>query len=290
MGQTRIKAYLYTFLIIFLISPNYISSAKADIIPIDYRGTAGFVPVENDHLILTNANVVFDINYRESANKIYLHIEANYTIYNPNESKYITLGAPFSSAFNNIKDSCLIKVNESSIPFNVIQQDIWDAPWDKYHDFYYQGQFNRKFIVVNLSIPGSNSLNIRYIFDSYISNPNFRSDYIYIYYDIGTSRAWNGPITEKVEFRVIGKQPKSYSDYNCTITNIVNGKSYVWEWKNEIININGVFISYSNYWIMVLTRLSPFIIFGSFIGVSIILILLYKRKQRKKNIHGCKIL
>ncbi len=76
--------------------PKYISSSKADIVQVDYRGTAGFVPVENTHMIMTNANVVIDVNYRESSNKIYLHFNGNYTIYNPNLSQSITLGAPFS--------------------------------------------------------------------------------------------------------------------------------------------------------------------------------------------------
>ena len=76
---------------------------------------AGFVPVENTPLIMTNASVVIDVNYRESSNKIYLHFNGNYTIYNPNVSQVITLGAPFSLDFTNIEDNCLIKVNEITI-------------------------------------------------------------------------------------------------------------------------------------------------------------------------------
>ena len=251
-------------------------------VPIDYRGTAGFVPAENTPLIMTNANVVVDVNYRESSNKIYLHFNANYTIYNPNETQYLTLGAPFSSDFKNIEDNCIIKINGSSIPFSITEQDTWEAPWDQYIDFYYFGEFNRKFIVIDISITANETLNIGYTFDSHIANPNFRQ-VIEIYYDVGTSRAWNGSITEKVQFKVVGRQPTSFKE-NCTITNIEMGKNYVWEWKNETINVNGVYISYSNIWIMGLTRFFPFIIFGSLIAFCTIVIALNKRKQRKRNI------
>jgi len=255
---------------------------------VDYRGTAGFVPVENNQLIMTNANVIIDVNYRESSNKIYLHFNGNYTIYNPNVSQSITLGAPFSSDFKNIEENCVIKVNHNDIPFNVTEQDINMAPWDQYQDYYFTGMFNRKFIVINISIPANVSLDIEYTFDSYIANPNYRQA-IDIYYDVGTSRAWNGPITERVEFRVVGKQPYYYSDYrlssfeyNCTITNIENGKSYSWNWKNEVIKVNGVYISYGNSWLYGLARISPFIIFPSIIIVPIIVIKLKKRRKRKK--------
>ncbi len=288
MRRSRSNIYFYTILIVILLFPKYISNSKADIVPVDYRGTACFVPVENTHLIMTNANVVIDVNYRESSNKIYLHFNGNYTIYNPNVSQFITLGAPFSADFKNIEDNCVIKVKENEIPFEVTEQDINDIPWDQYYDFYFNRPFERKFLVINVSIPANDSLSIEYIFDSYIANPNYRQA-IDIYYDVGTSRAWNGPISERVEFKVVGKQPNYYSDYrenrfeyNCTISNIENGKSYVWEWVNETINVNGVYISYGNGWVTTLARISPFIIIPSVFGVPIIIIKLNKRRKRKK--------
>ena len=166
MRRNRFNIYFYTFLIVVLLLPKYISSSKADIVQIDYRGTAGFVPVENNQLIMTNANVIIDVNYRESSNKIYLHFNGNYTIYNPNIPQFITLGAPFSPDFKNLEDTCVIKVNENTIPFTITEQDIYDPPWDQYHDYYYEeyGLYsNRKFIVINISIPANDSLDIGYI-------------------------------------------------------------------------------------------------------------------------------
>ena len=212
MRGNRLKIHIYVFLIVVLIFPKFISNSKADVVSVDYRGMAGFVPVENTPLTMTNASVVIDVNYRESSNKIYLHFNGNYTIYNPNVSQVITLGAPFSLDFTNIEDDCLKKVNETNFPFEVSEQDIYDNPWDQYFDIYFNGPFVRKFLIINISIPANDSLEIEYVFDSYISNPNSRQE-ISIYYDVGTSRAWNGLITERVEFKVVGKQPIYYTDY-----------------------------------------------------------------------------
>lgn len=179
-------------------------------------------------------------------------------------------------------------MKKNTIPFQVTEQDINVVPWDQYYDFYFNGPLNRKFIIINISIPANDSLDVGYEFDTYIANPNYRQT-IDIYYDVGTSRAWNGSITERVEFKVVGKQPDYYSDdrkysfeLNCTITDIENGKCYSWNWKNELINVNGVYISYGNPWLYTLGKISPFIIFPSMIGVPIIVIKLNKRRNRRK--------
>ena len=112
-----------------------------------------------------------------------------------------------------------------------------------------------------------------------------------IYYDVGTSRAWNGSITESVEFKAHKKLPNSYStigpdsnNYSCTVSNISDGRSYVWEWVDEIIMIDSVYISYNNPYYS-LRRLTPFILFGSvFGGVISIEIIIQLRKKIKKRL------
>ena len=101
------------------------------------------------------------------------------------------------------------------------------------------------------------------------------------------SRAWNGTVSERVEFKVYGKPPDYYSsyrkdhfEYNCTISDITNGKSYAWEWENEIINVNSVYISYSYYnpWV----RLIPIILFPSLFG-GIIIWVAFSSTRKKRN-------
>ena len=115
-------------------------------------------------------------------------------------------------------------------------------------------------------------------------------DILDIFYDVGTSRAWNGTITEVVEFRTYGKIPDSYTgargwyEKNCTVSDIENGKSYIWAWENERIKVSRIYISYSTgayryFW----GRLSPFIIFPSLIIVPIIIIKIRKRNKMKRN-------
>jgi len=86
---------------------------------------------------------------------------------------------------------------------------------------------------------------------------------------------------------VYGKLPDSYStyrkdffEYNCTISEIEDGTSYVWEWKSEVINVDSVYISYSYYnpW----GRLFPFIFFPSLIAVLIILIFIGRRRDKRR--------
>ncbi|MBY8981238.1 MAG: hypothetical protein KGD72_12675, partial [Candidatus Lokiarchaeota archaeon] len=106
-------------------------------------------------------------------------------------------------------------------------------------------------------------------------------DILKIFYDVGTSRAWNGTISERVEFKVYGKTPDSYSpSRNCTISDITNGKSYAWEWENEIININSVYISYSYYnpW----ARFVPIILFPLLFG-GIIIWVVFSSTRKKRN-------
>ncbi|GAH57197.1 unnamed protein product, partial [marine sediment metagenome] len=61
----------------------------------------------------------------------------------------------------------------------------------------------------------NNSITIEYSFIAYIDTTT-SIDILNIYYDVGTSRAWNGTISERVEFKVYGKLPDSYSSSrNC---------------------------------------------------------------------------
>ena len=113
-------------------------------------------------------------------------------------------------------------------------------------------------------------------------------DQLEIFYDVGTSRVWNGSITERVEFIVHGKLPVAYSDYregffeyNCTVTDIGDGNSYAWEWLDEIITVNSVYIRYSNPWRYVLGR-TLVVIIPLVICAIIILIVIIRRRAKKK--------
>ena len=285
MKKNRLFIVVYIVLIIRLSLPTYIKDSKADLIMTYGTGTGNFLPEENSPLIMTNASVIFTIDAEEYLSIINIDFTGNYTIYNPKESMNGTLVAPFSSDFKNLESSCVIKIDNTTVSYDFIDYNFTESPWEEYLDWQYD--HNRKFLIINATFPENDSITIEYSFGAYIDIANYMN-ILKILYDVGTSRAWNGTISERVEFKVYGKTPDSYKSYNnsCTISDITNGKSYAWEWENEIINVNSVYISYSysnyNPWI----KLVPLILFPSFWAVIIISLVLiarrYKRKTRRE--------
>ncbi len=81
----------------FLFFIKFVPESKTDIIPMTQSGTGSIFPEEDCSLIMTNANVIFEVDNLESSNKIDLSFYGNYTIYNPNQSRNITIAAPLFS-------------------------------------------------------------------------------------------------------------------------------------------------------------------------------------------------
>jgi hypothetical protein len=276
---------VYIVLIVVLGLPSYIKDSKADIIDVYGTGAGNFLPKENCSLIMTNASVVFNVDAEEYLSRINIDFTGNYTIFNPGESMNATLVAPFSLDFENLESSCVIKIENTTVPYDFLEYNFTESPWEEYLQSQYFMQ-NRKFLIINATFPENDSITIEYSFDANIGISS-SVGILNIYYDVGTSRAWNGTITERVEFRVYGKPPDSYSsyrkdrfEYNCTISDITNGKSYAWEWENEIINVNSVYISYSyfNPWV----KLVPIILFPLLFG-GIIIFVASSSTRKKRN-------
>jgi hypothetical protein len=273
--------------------PILIRKSKADVIPVDYAGAGNFLPEIEVPFIMTNASVIFNIDAHAYHSRFDVNFEGNYTIFNPNVSETVLLAAPFSSEFKDLESSCLIRIDNNTISYSFIEytwENFSGSPWEQYVSGYYRSP--RKFIIINVTFPENDSITIEYSFNAYIDNPANNGNFE-IFYDVGTSRAWNGSITEQVEFKVYGKQPDSYSgkrkdgfDYNFTISDIEDGMSYVWQWENEIIIVDTIYISYSyfNPWFNFLGRLVPFLIIGGFFLLLIILLYInHKRKKTKRD-------
>lgn len=280
MKKNRLLIIVYIISIIALSSPIVIRESKADVIPLDFAGAGNFLPEVYVPFNMTNASVTFNIDAHAYQSGFDITFRGNYTIFNPIASTNLTLAAPFSSKFKDLEISFLIKIDNNSIPFKIIEytwENFSGSPWDQYMSGYYMDP--RKFVMINATFPENDSITIEYSFDAHIENPANDGTFE-IFYDVGTSRAWNGTITERVEFKVYGKRPDYYSSHNCTISDIEDGISYVWEWKNEIINADRVFISYSyfNPW----SRLWPFIVFPSFFGGLILLMFIIRRRANRK--------
>ncbi|UCC20368.1 MAG: hypothetical protein JSV62_03510 [Promethearchaeota archaeon] len=286
MQRNRARVSFYLFLIVLISLTNSILDSKADVASVKYSGTGSFFPAENCPLIMTNASVLFDINYNEPSNIIDISFEGNYTIYNPNVSQNITVAAPFSSEFKNLESTCIIKVENDQKPFTFYQYH-WSDPWAEYLDTVEFGSLY-SFVLTNITIVENSSVQIEYSFNAYMI-PSIDDDQIRISYNVGTSRAWNGSITERVELNTHGKLPNSFSseppyfdDYDFTLMNFSDSRSYTWEWIDETININTVYISYSFPHHRFIRMLRFFIILSLYIGVPLIIAVIFRRIKRKR--------
>ena len=301
--KIKMKVKPLFLFIILITSINFIGvvrESKSDVVWMRDTGTGNFLPGNSTNLSMTNANVIFNIDAKKPNEKINIDFKGNYTIFNSDEAKEITLVAPFSTDFKNLENTCLIKVKNETIPHNYIEYNITNYYWKDYFDYIYMG--SRKFLITNVTIPSNDSITIEYSFNAYINTLSYSNDVLHINYDVGTSRAWNGTITEQVEFRVYGETPDSYSTYsgyregsedNCTITHIEDGKSYTWNWKEQVIRVNSVYISYSytDPWGRIIFYIIPPVFYGGLIILVIVVIRKFtfkpKKIEQKPNLKYC---
>jgi hypothetical protein len=137
--------------------------------------------------------------------------------------------------------------------------------------------------VFNTTILKENSQVLSYRFYKNMENPLYYTDYYRINYILGTARAWKNNFTEKVEFKVQGKLPTSYTKYTekvCNISTIPSGKSYSWNWDNECINDDYVGIDYRGRLLKPEEVIFYIILLGS-IGIGVTLIVFLKKKKKK---------
>ena len=262
MKSTKINSCLLiiSYFLLFYNS-GFIKETFADPLAPFAPAFGGFLIEDNSTYSMSNAYVLIEIDATNPSSHFELDFMGNYTIFNPNNSTNVTIAAPFSPEMfgmnhTTIMDilyengsltgpvplempevisNCTIKINDSIIPYEIfVFSPGPDFPWTTTHMIG---------LLCNITLPKNSTSVLEYSFNSYITIPR---DYGYsgleFLYFVGTSRTWFGNITETVEFRVKGHQPDdAYSwrmepDYirgkNCTISNIEDGKSYLWVWNN----------------------------------------------------------
>ena len=234
---------------------------------------------------LTNAEVVFDIDSTDFKNNVGISFEGNYTIFNPTNISEIVIYAPFSVAESVVKSNSTVEVNGTQISFdvgNAYDFGIEDWVWN------YTMSLSWTYIKCNITIAENGSQTIRYKFDGLTSNPlGGGAKQFSIFYDLETSNAWSGNITERVEFNVHGKLPDRYSEFTmgtdedrCIVTDIADGKIYSWEWNNERINTMQVGITYMS----IFDPTIIIVVVGITVPISIIIIvfvLIRRRRSRR---------
>ena len=254
----------------------------------------GIIPNDNITLNLLDASVVFNIDSTDFLNTIGINFDGNYSIFNPDNVMNVTLYAPFRLDSELINSSCDVQVNGTPISFKLI--DIYELEYNVSNVImgYLSSSFmfRSNLIVCNLTLAENSTTIIRYRFNGPMLNPLYTHDEFSINYDLGTAKAWQGNITEKVEFVVNGKIPNSYREFSnysledrCQITNINNGRVYTWEWDDENINTQLVGIIYRGRLLRTWALWVALLIGGSIAGINVLVVILILHRRKRKKSH-----
>lgn len=278
----KTKVLIKFYLIIFFIglSGSHIRFAVSNPAPVQlvyYAG--GFIPDEEINITLLEASVLIDANTSNFNALGEMKFNGNYTIFNHDSSANITIAAPFHFYPTN---NCIITANGSITPY--ILYDQWEDEadiWDEYlvNRTEVPIKYNHFWLLCNIYIPENHSLEISYKFStpSGIYYPKW--GYYYIIYDVGTSRIWNGNITENIVINIHGNFPDTvYNEEICTIQDCYDGKSYTWNWDNERIDIDYVGVSFyfgsnpSNPYLFITYLQILSLLFAGIVAVPILII------------------
>jgi len=248
----------------------------------------GIVYDNNNSLNLVDADVVFTINSTDFPNIISILFDGNYTIRNPtNTTANVTIYAPFAFPEASIESEWQVAVNGTPTEFSSVSHFSLNSNLSSYFENYtsYISLYEVYYIVINTTILKETSQVISYRLYRTTENPLSDTTHYSIRYIVATARAWKNNITEKVEFKVQGKLPTSYTEFTekkCNISIIPNGKSYSWNWDNESMNDDLVGINYRERLIRPEEMIFYIILLGS-IGIGgVTLIVFWIKKKRKK--------
>jgi hypothetical protein len=296
-----LKSVLVISLFISLIFRAHFFNGYANPITVyrEYLEFGGLIPGNfSSYLSMSYASVFMDINAINHRNEFTLDFSANYTIYNSNETSNVLIGAPFYNFYdyyyyyihdtdillNSISETLKFIVNDVEVSSSLEHLTAENAEdWEEFLPKYYG---SRLFVISNITLNGFSNNSLQYTWNSIIKK-HPRSASTSFYYDVGTSRGWNGTITEFVKIKVLGRQPDYYSDYvedhfskNCIINSFEGGKIYNWEWIDERITdyFVGVTFDGDTYW---QKNMIYFILFPLLLS-PIIGYLIYLAVKRKK--------
>ena len=287
MRRSRILFISFIFSTFLFFLNGEISYSEANPLWVYQAEFGGLIPKEDNSCSMPNASVLLEIFNPNPNNPFEEEFTGNYTLYNPNNfALNLTIAAPFSSYLFGLSSNCTIKINGTVIPYDIIEFQYNETETYIWEDYFI---YEKNLIVCNITIPMNKTIILEYKFETLIFSepPRVKIDYLDFDYDIATAAAWNGTISEIVEFKVHGRQPDSYSDYNnLLIIDISDGKRYIWEWINIVITpgthpikisykIDYTYISLGNYYIAFLL-----------LGMISLILLLRRGKQIKLKVYN----
>ena len=287
------KAHKHIFSIIivsFLILSFSIGTppVAGSIAPLPDQFIAEIFPNSTLPLQLTQTNTIISFNATDFPNKIGINFDANYTIYNSENTTTISVILPFSLAID-INDFMFdIYANNTQITYDIFNVSPWNENITEIDiNFYIIEAYPITLIKSYITLLKNSNSVIRYRFNGSMNNPLDSRDLLYIIYTLGTSQEWIGNTTGRIELRIYGKQPilsmRNFA-FQYDYVDISGGKSFSCEWDNIKIPFMDVGVKYYR-------ETSPFEEFMKiwgfnlliYIGIAlIIIVVVIKRKKRKK--------
>ena len=292
LGKTiKIHKHIVSIIIILYLLlnlPTIIPNTKASVAPVPDQFIAEIFPNSTLPLQLSHTTTVIMFNATDFPNEIDIIFDANYTIYNSENTSTIPIILPFSFA-TNISDFIFeVHVNNTQIPYDLFSISPWNENITEMdvHLAWFIELHPIRLIKSNLTLLKNTTSVIRYYFSGLIRNPVGISDSFYIVYHIGTSQEWIGNTTGRVEIQAYGKQPifgTTGSSYlHPKVEDIIGGRSFICEWNNSKSPDMDMGIQYyreteDEFIIIIIVNISISIA----IAVIIILVIII-RKNRKK--------
>jgi hypothetical protein len=181
-----------TFVVLFistsLLFLNYETSTSiANPVPVSISQLGGLIPKNDYSCSMPNASVLLEINATDPYSHFDLKFSGNYTLYSPDEVVNLTIAAPFSGHLFGLNSTCMIRINDSLIPYEVVKYNrSEDSSWDDYINTYH-----RSLIVCNVSLPMNKTIILEYKFNTSIETSLNDVGYLEFEYDIGTAEVWN---------------------------------------------------------------------------------------------------
>lgn len=254
-------------------------------------------------LHLVQSNVVLTVNATDFPNKMDISFDANYTLFNPNNTTTILIIAPFSLAINITSATFNVKMNDTHLPFDMLSFSKEFANITEINsDFlpFFISLYPITLIMFNSTLLKNTTSVIRWQLTGSISNPfpfEFRDEFFLVYH-LATSLAWNGNTTGTVELKVYGKEPafsqivQAFLTIHPRVSHIDGGKSFICKWNDlQITSYSIGFVYYSNSypsidsWVDLIIRIAYILlIFSPILIVIIVLVILTKRKRKKLHI------
>ena len=246
--------FVYSALcIVIMLAP--LSALRTTANPIyTYGAQLGGVYPNGPFLEMQKADVLFNIHTSRDRRTFSINYSGNYTIFNPNDTDVsVQIFNPIDASNEPISNSSDIQVYLNGTPIEFCVLDSVNYIVERNISVYIARYYRYQYIVCNITIPAKSHIILQFVLKdhSFVFHSN-KAD-IYFTYVVSSANAWAGNITETVRFIVKGKQPNDFADFDnktffhhCMKTKLAYKTfQYQWQWDNEQIKEDMVYIVYS---------------------------------------------